>query len=128
MCEMRGVLVDEGIRQCLTDACKVQLYWKGGFAQRGGTVGNDLRFEEELHSNKEEILDKSLKRKVHSLREEKMSQVLKNFSKEDLKNLSLKRKLHSDKEREMSDIVKRKLHSKREKNMSNIVKRYRKKS
>ena len=78
-CQKVGTLAEKGVRHCLSDDCKVKLYWKGGFAEEGGTESAD--FDEGIHLGKEEILGSSLKRKVRTKRDTKMGEMLKRYRK-----------------------------------------------
>ena len=78
-CQKMGTLTEKGVRHCFTDICRVQLYWKGGFSEEGGAEGTN--FEEELRSGKEDILGRSLRRKVRTKRDTKMGEMLKRYRK-----------------------------------------------
>ena len=51
-CGTKGVLVSQGIRQCLFDICNVTLLWKGGFTNDNFS---DLS-ENILHEDKENTM------------------------------------------------------------------------
>ena len=78
-CQKMGTLAEKGVRHCLTDNCNVKVYWRGGFSEEGGTESSN--FDEELHSGKEEILGRSLRRKVRTKRDAKMGEILKRYRK-----------------------------------------------
>ena len=78
-CQKMGTLAEKGMRHCLSDGCKVELYWKGGFSEEGNTEGSN--FQEELRLGKENILGSSLRRKVRTKRDAKMGEMLKRYRK-----------------------------------------------
>jgi len=78
-CQKMGALTTKGMRHCLTGSCKVQIYWRGGFSEEGGTESND--FGEVIHLSKEDLMSSSLKRKVRTKRDAKMSDILKRYLK-----------------------------------------------
>ena len=80
-CEKIGPIVAKEIRQCLTETCDVKLYWYGGFALRGGTGSDTFEFEAGLHTSKENIFGRALKKKLHAKKEDIMSDTLKRYVK-----------------------------------------------
>lgn len=60
-CEKKGPMIEKGIRQCLSEGCKVKIYWKGGVSTET-TMSDPKAQEKEYHTNKEKIMKDTFKK------------------------------------------------------------------